>query len=276
MKISVQELGIRAQQVISHDQDASVSGVTSRGSFISTRKGSVIFLSGEVYRGPLTLNLKDKEGIFQRISPGNAIYIRDRNLYFSTCNLFISTSQAEEWKPDNPSPHILSPSERQSQLMEVRNQLFAKSDFSPNKKLENLEKSIHSDDERKIVSALEPFLGCGTGLTPAGDDLIVGLLLTLNRWGWLLNPGLRPREINLPIVQAARQRTTALSSNLIECAAQTQADERLILALDSLMTGEPDQATCIACLRDYGNSSGRDSLLGMVSFLNNTKTDHLE
>jgi len=268
MEIHVAVLGTYARQILAQDQSASVLGVTSRGSFLLARSGFVLFLSRETYRGPLTLNLDSIDEIIEGIRPGDSLDIRDRNLFFYSCNLWISTGEADVWKPNDPSPVILSPVERQHRLNEVRNQVTTKSEFISAAELERLNQSIYSCDEIRIVGALEPFLGRGIGLTPAGDDLIVGLLLTLNRWGNLLCPSLRLEYINQPIVQAARQRTTALSACLIECATQAQADERLILALDSLLTGKPEQATCVSCLHGYGSSSGIDAFNGMAMALN--------
>ena len=271
MEITVDGLGTRVLQVLSQDQYASVSGVTSRGLFVTARSGLVLFLSGEAYRGPLTLNLDTTEGIFEGIKPGDPINIQDRNLFFSACDLWISTAEAEEWKPNDPSSVILSPSERQHRLNQVHNQVSTQSGLLNVSKQKVFCQPIHSYDEIKIVEALEPFLGDGFGLTPAGDDLIAGLLLTLNRWGSLLLPGLWLQYINQSIVQAAWKKTTALSASLIECAAQAQADERLILALDSLVTGKPEQARCVACLRGYGSSSGIDAFKGMEMVLTTEK-----
>jgi hypothetical protein len=55
-----------------------------------------------------------------------------------------------------------------------------------------------------------------------------------------------------------------LSANLIECAASGKADERLIDALDGIMTGSPGPEECATLLLSWGNSSGGDSLAGMA------------
>jgi hypothetical protein len=54
-----------------------------------------------------------------------------------------------------------------------------------------------------------------------------------------------------------------LSANLIECAAQGQANERLILSLDGMITGVPDAERCAGLLAGWGNTSGLDALVGM-------------
>jgi hypothetical protein len=89
-------------------------------------------------------------------------------------------------------------------------------------------------------------------------------LLTLHRWGKNLLPGIELQEFNRSVVQTARQKTTALSANLIECAANGDANERLIQAFDGIMTGVPGPEKCARLLLSWGNSSGGDALTGMV------------
>jgi hypothetical protein len=263
MEINVDILGTSARQILTQDQSATVSGVTSRGSFVSTQLDPILFLSREAHRGPLTLNLKSNEGIFERIKLGDSICIQDRCMIFSKSDILISIDKADTWEPANPSSTALSPIERERRISKICQQVPDKSGVFSSVKMDRLRSAILSGNGTNIIDVLEPFLGLGPGLTPSGDDLVLGILLTLNRWGRVLYPSLSMERINRPIIQASRQRTTALSASLIECAANAQADERLILALDSLVTGSPDLETCIACLKNYGSSSGEDTFLGM-------------
>jgi len=115
----------------------------------------------------------------------------------------------------------------------------------------------------ELLPALLSMLGQGTGLTPAGDDVILGCLLALSRWGQILSPNLDFQALQQPLISQAYRQTTLLSANLIECAASGQADERLLLALDGIFTGQPSTEQCAALLLGWGNSSGCDALVGM-------------
>jgi hypothetical protein len=123
---------------------------------------------------------------------------------------------------------------------------------------------LKTTDLDGILSSLTPFLGLGAGLTPAGDDMVLGLLLAYNRWGTALKPAFDLAELNDRLCRAASQKTTLLSANLIACASQGQADERLVSALDGLMTGDPTSEQCARSLSGWGNSSGCDALAGMA------------
>ncbi len=115
--------------------------------------------------------------------------------------------------------------------------------------------------------SLEALLGLGSGLTPSGDDIVLGLLLALNRWGDVLAPGLERPAFNRAVLALAYARTTTLSANLIECASRGQADERLVTALDGLVTGVPGAESAAALLAGWGSSSGLDALCGMACIL---------
>jgi hypothetical protein len=123
--------------------------------------------------------------------------------------------------------------------------------------------AVHSGQPPEVIAALVADLGRGPGLTPAGDDLALGFLLALNRWGDLLRPDLPIEPINKALVGAARQRTTTLSASLIECAARGLADERLVAALDGLVTGNLAEDRIVEYLQSWGHTSGAAVMQGM-------------
>jgi len=86
----------------------------------------------------------------------------------------------------------------------------------------------------------------------------------LNRWRippWKTSD---LRTLNFQIVAAAYEKTTTLSANLIECASQGLANERLINALDWLVTGVALEPDIVPHLLEWGHSSGVDTFAGMA------------
>ena len=106
-------------------------------------------------------------------------------------------------------------------------------------------------------------LGRGSGLTPSGDDCVLGLLLMLNRWqldsDW--------HNLNQAVINTAYHKTTTISANLIECATAGQADERLLNVVDGIAVSSTSIDDCVECVLSWGNSSGIDALVGMVMAL---------
>ena len=127
-----------------------------------------------------------------------------------------------------------------------------------------LQTAMRQCDGKAAGASLMDLIGLGRGLTPSGDDMVAGLLLALNRWREALRPETGVEDINRSVEEWARLHTTALSATLIKCAARGLASERLIHALDSIMTGTPSLDDSLPPLLQWGASSGMDSLLGMA------------
>jgi hypothetical protein len=134
---------------------------------------------------------------------------------------------------------------------------------------EEMDSSNHLPNAETVTS----LLGYGSGLTPSGDDFIVGLLLALNRWKGVLAPSGDLNTLNHRVVEAAYEKTTTLSANLIECAASGLADERLIAALDWLMSGNSRDSDFVDELLSWGNSSGMDVFMGFAIALSLPQTN---
>ncbi len=264
-------------------------GVTSRGIFLNTELRWMIFLSYENFRGPMTVNLKEDVRSLNSLTPGGLVQFTPGLITIPQLDLKISTQGASIWQPKPPSISAFHKSALHPRLAEMAYCAYAqktgeglssmlsalvpipKTDkqFSEGS-LGNTKPIILSIGEHlknsQLVTTMEmtrKLLGRGTGLTPSGDDFLIGLLLTLNRWNAVLAIGNDLDWFNNQIIKDAYEKTTTLSANLIECAARGLADERLVNLLDYLMTGSGESKQLLDNLLNWGNSSGVDALLGM-------------
>ena len=289
MELFATNIGMIANQKMLLVQAGVVSGVTSRGIFVHLESDWIIFLSSEAFCGPLTVNLPADSLRLQALEHGLPVRTQAGDLQFPAAGLTVHTHEAAHWITPPKPLASLSAEMRKSRLISLAMQVLAarKSDGIcallamlldlPNQlsngenlkidtthALKRLQQAIGSCQASQVIMALEPFLGFGVGLTPSGDDLVIGLVLALNRWGALLKPGLEIEALNRSVVHKAYLHTTTLSANLIECATLGQADERLISALDGLLSGQPEIDICANNLLAWGNSSGCDALVGMA------------
>jgi hypothetical protein len=260
----------------------------------------VVFLARQETPGPLTLNLPGEAAFFRKIQPGDDLTASPDELVFSRLDGILDLRRAEIWQapPANRSSGVVvSPAARRSRLADVVRQAAAIRPASgwsvllpvladdptsmpglgdrPGRPglpglatqllpaIRDMQIALQKKDGFGLAEALGRLAGSGSGLTPSGDDLALGLLLASSRWGELLLDGLDRAELAARVVRRAWQATTSLSASLIACAAQGQADPRLIAALDGLVTGQPGAAECAAGLASWGSSSGLDALLGM-------------
>ena len=100
-------------------------------------------------------------------------------------------------------------------------------------------------------------IGLGYGLTPSGDDFLVGALAMLDA---LEQTNMRAALGRAVIAAAAR--TSPLSASFLRAAAAGHVGENLHRMIAAIMTGEADAA--VAAATRIGHTSGWDTLAGAV------------
>src|SRR5262249_54749872 len=109
--------------------------------------------------------------------------------------------------------------------------------------------------------AIHGLTGLGPGLTPSGDDLLVGALAVLD--------ALAERKTHAAlanaIAAAPRGLTSPLSDYLLRAAAAGYLGDPLCRAVSAVISGKAEAA--VASIREIGHSSGWDMLVGAVSTL---------
>ena len=278
---SATSIGTLARDCIETNREGIIHGVTSRGIFIKTPSRWILFLSFESFPGPLSINVPSARDSVSELFAGGQVEISSERFFFQEGRLVITLHDAAVWQPSHTTTPVPGRDERiKSAAERIRDQ--ARTGFSPvllpylmpgqqNKDFHQLPqryrktfKLLKESNEFRSTEAIIDLLGAGPGLTPSGDDVILGLLLTMNRWKHLISMSRNHDHFNQQIVAAAYQRTTTLSANLIECAAQELADRRLIKALDWLIAGTGNGIGVINELLTWGSSSGADAFVGFV------------
>lgn len=113
-------------------------------------------------------------------------------------------------------------------------------------------------------AAVQGLLGLGAGLTPAGDDMLAGMLIGLHASG---EPAVA--SVLAGVLRAAPSGLTSpLSAAHLEAAMAGHASEAVHAAAAALLTGEPAAIrTALAGLDRLGQTSGWDILAGLVAAL---------
>jgi hypothetical protein len=128
--------------------------------------------------------------------------------------------------------------------------------------------AIDRRDPVGAADAVRPVLGLGAGLTPAADDAVAGLLLAARCWsGGEL--GATVSAVGTLLTRDLSSRTTAVSAGLLRHAAQGRGAPQVVHAVEHL-TGRRDRSDgslVLARLLALGHSSGRDTALGVLAFV---------
>ena len=261
-----------------------VIGVTSRGLFLLSPLRQIIFVSFERYRSPLTINLDRSFDRLRAIEVSALARFSDSRLIFPSIEISISLSVDSVWHCPLPISVSCPRIEQRHTLRMIAEGALAQSSgeglaaMLPHltdvpaagalstehaallERLIMLRSALQAGNCHATIAGLTSLLGQGRGLTPSGDDVVIGLLLMLNRWhtdrDWT--------EVNRTVIAAAYQSTTTISANLIECAADGQGDERLTTVADSIAAGLVPIDECVNCVLSWGSSSGVAALAGMA------------
>jgi len=279
-------IGSIAFECIQPESEGIIFGVISRGVFIQTSTKWLIFISDEPYPGPLTINVPGIRDPGIALDSGMRVRIASGVLAFPEANLVINTQNLTPWQPKAPQLPVLSGSERQKKLqtgsrvitstdqdtglsillpllmqMPGAEQTVIEQFPSWYKTIFNLAQDVAGIQSPAVLINL---LGAGQGLTPSGDDFVMGILLAFNRWQHFLPFPQEPGHFNRQLISAAYKKTTTLSANLIECATLGLADLRLVNALDWLVSGSEPGEQAINELLTWGHSSGGDAFVGFA------------
>jgi hypothetical protein len=118
---------------------------------------------------------------------------------------------------------------------------------------------LGTHDPGQAVASVQGLIGLGPGLTPSGDDFLVGALATLDAIGADDEHAALARAV----IAAAPGATSALSACFLRAAAAGHVGENLHRAVASMITGDVDAA--VAAVAHVGHSSGWDMLAGIAT-----------
>jgi len=136
--------------------------------------------------------------------------------------------------------------------------------------IEGLLAALYVGDRQGITASAAALAGLGPGLTPAGDDFLLGLMAGLRTWPqFLAGKGLSVEEACRVIYGAAAGRTNLLSMALLRSAKEGMFGEAWHELLAALRQGKAEEVKGAADrILGFGGTSGADALSGFLAILN--------
>jgi hypothetical protein len=125
-----------------------------------------------------------------------------------------------------------------------------------------LRDAYHADSAVAIAQAVHGLIGLGPGLTPAGDDALIGWLAGTA----LLGPDRRSQAL-CHAVRARLARTTDVSRAHLEDALAGEFSESLVQLAKALPRSAAEAQRAFADLAAVGATSGRDAAAGLLAAL---------
>lgn len=269
--MNADSIGLIAHDFLNIGSNLFYRGHTSRGLFIENLNGNIIFISNEQFRGPLTINCpsftylsfkaNEKVGYVDkgRLIFTNSQYYFDLNqtpVYSSKdelLNLLWSSLDPKNVlsKLRNASASYGKPNEFADHMLGQQNPFLSGVLSSIAGAITNQDIHVFSDQAIKII-------GRGQGLTPSGDDFMMGVLIAD-----LLSAS--PIEgLGNELESLTSTRSTKVSANLMHCASLLEIDERLLDLWKFLIGREQELTSHLITALHWGNSSGLDFYCGLT------------
>lgn len=246
--------------VVGHPQPVRVVGVSGPACYLQVDGGTVVALeaggAGAALPNALAL---DPRG------PGVAGLVTgtEGRLGEGTVRLRDRTVTVRRWWDPRPRTGPVELSTLRRRRAELRPSSPALARYGLPGPVDDLRAAACRADADTVASLVGDLIGRGPGSTPAGDDVLAGLLATLRVLGRAHAGAIRVADALGGAVRVAAHRTGALSATLLRCAddgAVVGAARRVLEALP----GDVALARPVAGLVRLGHTSGHDLLTGIA------------
>ncbi len=281
--IPIRRAGVVAAEFCTTARRAEVAAAFARSFYL--RSGDLFVCVGEpaIGNGPLTL-IADMDTVPRGLHPGEPVRIAESRIVIGAATF--ACDRCEAWHPPGwprpAAPGTLmqarkaivrraateAPAEGLGRLLMVSSVLGDAFARLARHRLARLGSWLAECGAPAPTTAdpVRDLVGLGPGLTPSGDDALIGALALLD--------ALAPHHPNAETMRANLARavgglpsglTSPLSHCFLRAAAARHIGECLHAAVSACITGDIDAA--IAAVRAIGHSSGWDMLAGIVTAL---------
>jgi len=225
---------------------------------IDERSEILSIVTPQIGNGPFNLVL-EKDILFSGyLSPESQILIFPTELQLG--DLTIRTEKANLWSPI-PDWETL-----QANRVEILNQILSLPVNSlqpllPAQLLSTFATAMMVPDFATSCAVAKQLAGLGQGLTPAGDDFILGAILA----AWIIHTPEVAKSLVEEIANAAAPLTTSLSAAWLRSAGRGEAGIRWHEFFESLISGDlASIQKAMDKILAVGETSGADALAGFI------------
>jgi len=286
--IAVSTTGSIALQILSEARSGRVAAVFERSFYADFNGQFVCFGSAEIGNGPLNA-LVDRQWRDIGLRVGDSAVVGGQSVHINYRHVF-DFSHANIWRmPERPAePNAARVSDKLGTLVQTISPLmpagglatllrspsqsgrqdpllrYVSQPFGALKAWLGACLDCHHDRRIQCPGELMRLIGAGPGLTPSGDDLLVGAMATLHR----LEKYRALMRLSNHIRADIKQRTNAISAAHLFSAMEGFTGESIISVIDELIFARTIETKRLARRLDQiGSTSGWDTFAGIVLVL---------
>jgi hypothetical protein len=226
---------------------------------INEHKEVLSIVRHQIGNGPFNLVVQDEVLFSEHLTVESTVSILDNQLIIG--DLLINLDNTNIWNP-RPDWEVLH-----ARRSEILNQLtkLPITDYQPllpNSLTSDFSSALVKADVSTAKSLTSQLAGLGQGLTPAGDDFIMGAIHAT----WIIHPFDVASVLAKEITNTAALFTTSLSAAWIRSAGREEAGILWHEFFDALIAGDTSNIQLQADkILSVGETSGADALAGFLS-----------
>lgn len=250
---------------------------------INERREVLSIVTPQIGNGPFNLVVEGEILFSEHLNIQTLVLIHDHQLILG--DLMLNTRNAKLWSP-HPNWKILHAKRQEilnqltqlqltnylvrgldtllgehSKILDHRGLSITKYQFS-----NSLLSALANADLHAAITATKQLAGLGQGLTPAGDDFILGALYA----AWIIHPTDVAKMLAEEIANTAAPLTTSLSAAWLRSGGKGEVGILWHEFFDALISSDPMRIQeHMEKILDVGESSGSDALAGFIGLFRN-------
>lgn len=264
-----------AQQWLAGTTHARLLNVFEHACNLVNQNGAIMALATQLLpRAPFALQIEAAD--FHGLKAADAVHVLGSELYLGQWHILTASAQLWNPVPDwatvqralTTNPDLFNSLSQQALAScppESLMELYSAPESNPVLKQSalgaaNLVNGVRTRTLDLAIDGALQLAGIGQGLTPSGDDFIIGVMLAA--WAGLY--GAAAEEFCVPLAHAAAPRTTSLSAAFLHATARGEAMSAWHALFAALACPDNLPAALGAVLK-IGHTSGADALAGFIA-----------
>ncbi len=225
---------------------------------LNERREVLSIVTQQIGNGPFNLVIKDDIFFSEYLNVESPISIYDSQLIVG--DLTINTLGAKLWS-SRPDWEILRANRNSIRIQLASLPATNYQPFASDSPIYNLFPALIKADHGSVKNITSQFAGLGPGLTPAGDDFIMGAIYA----AWILHPFQTARMLAEEIANTAAPLTTSLSAAWLRSAGNGEAGILWHQFFETLILHDHFQAKiAMDKILATGETSGADAWAGFI------------
>jgi len=220
---------------------------------INERKEVLSMVTPQIGNGPFNLVIEREMLFTEKLTIDSPVSMYTGQL--NVGNITVRTDAAKTW---NPRPDWETLHARRADIL---NQLTQLPIANYQSTASSLSHALANRDLSAVLTTTEQLAGLGNGLTPAGDDFIVGSLLAT----WIIHPTESARVLAEEVASTAGPLTTSLSAAWLRSAGRGEAGSLWHEFFNALLLADSvGNQKAMDEILAVGETSGADAMAGFI------------